>query len=164
MTSPTIIPAVVPTAGTSSSRPGPSNPRPARAHARGVPMTGLASLPRDASMRYAIVSVDNRGRFTDQSMVRALGWSPGQRLDIGVSCGAVLVQPHDDGLFTLNPRGHVPFPVAVRRWCAVSPGDRVLLAAAPEHGVLVVHTMAALDAMLARYHTAVMGGEGDDQP
>lgn len=55
-------------------------------------------------------------------------------------------------------------PVAVRRWCAVRAGDRVLLVAAPDRGVLVVHTMAALDAMLGRYHAALAGGESDEQP
>jgi bifunctional DNA-binding transcriptional regulator/antitoxin component of YhaV-PrlF toxin-antitoxin module len=127
-------------------------------------MAGLASLPWDASLRYAIVTVDGRGRFTDQGIVRALGWGPGDRLDIGVSCGAVIIRAHDEGLFTLNARGHVPVPVAVRRWCAVRAGDRVLLVAAPDRGVLVVHTMAALDAMLGRYHAALAGGESDEQP
>jgi bifunctional DNA-binding transcriptional regulator/antitoxin component of YhaV-PrlF toxin-antitoxin module len=159
-----IIPAVMPRTGAASSPPGPNNPRAARSHARGAPMAGLASLPRDVSMRYAIVIVDERGRFTDQSIVRALGWGPGDRLDIGVSCGAVVIRTSAEGVFALNARGHVPVPVAVRRWCAVRTGDRVLLAAAPEHGVLVVHTMAALDAMVERYHAAMAGGASDDQP
>ena len=114
-------------------------------------------------MRYAIVSVDHRGRFTDQSLVRALGWRPRDRVDIGVSCGAVIIQAHHEGVFALNARGHVPIPAAVRRWCAVGAGDRVLLAAAPERGVLVVHTMAALDAMVVGYHAGLAGGEHDDQ-
>jgi hypothetical protein len=55
-------------------------------------------------------------------------------------------------------------PASVRRWCALEAGDRVLLAAAPDSGVLVVHTMATLDAVLERHHAALAGGEIDDQP
>jgi hypothetical protein len=65
-------------------------------------------------------------------------------------------------VFTLTGKGHVLIPAAVRHWCVVGAGDRVLLAAAPDHGVLVVHTMAALDAMVMRYHASLLGGDRDD--
>jgi formylmethanofuran dehydrogenase subunit D len=115
-------------------------------------------------MRYAIVSMDNRGRLADQSIMAALGWKPGDRVNIGVSLGAVVIQAHDEGVFALNAKAHLFVPASVRRWCALQAGDRVLLAAAPDHGALVVHTMATLDAMLQRHHAALAGGDSDDQP
>jgi bifunctional DNA-binding transcriptional regulator/antitoxin component of YhaV-PrlF toxin-antitoxin module len=124
----------------------------------------LASLPRDASLRYAIVTVDDRGRFTDQSIVRAMGWGPGRRVETRVVSGVLVIQAKDGGLHALTPKGHVQLPTAVRQWFAMGAGDRVLLAAAPDRGVLVVHTMAALDAMLERYHGALAGGEPDERP
>ncbi|SDZ24308.1 hypothetical protein SAMN05421504_11153 [Amycolatopsis xylanica] len=38
-------------------------------------------------------------------------------------------------------------------------GDRVLLVADPVQRVLVVHPMAALDAMVVGYHETLLGGE-----
>lgn len=60
----------------------------------------------------------------------------------------------------MDPAGVRPFGTVetahrqlIRRWCGLNPGDRVLLAAAPEPGLLLVHTMQALDATVADFHT-----------
>ncbi|GAA4855413.1 hypothetical protein GCM10025787_44300 [Saccharopolyspora rosea] len=104
-------------------------------------------------MLYRIAAVDERGRIAEGRIVGARGWSPGQRLRLEpLSNTTVAVLADPGGLFTLTRRGHVPLPIAVRRWCGLQPGDRVLLAAAPEKQLLVVHTMAALDAMVAAFH------------
>jgi hypothetical protein len=161
VTSPMIIPGVVSRTDTTGTTHH-TVPAADRSGTRGMPMAGLPAFPRDASMRYAIVALDNRGRLADQSIMAALRWGPGQRVDIGISAGAVVIQARDEGVFRLNAKRHVFVPAAVRRWWALAAGDRVLLAAAPDHGVLVVHTMAALDAMLVRYHTAVGGGDRDE--
>ncbi|GGM67957.1 hypothetical protein GCM10011608_61480 [Micromonospora sonchi] len=48
--------------------------------------------------------------------------------------------------------------MAVRQWCGLTAGDRVLLAASPADGLLVVHPPAALDAMVVAVHADVLGG------
>jgi hypothetical protein len=53
----------------------------------------------------------------------------------------------------------VRLPATVRHWCGLSPGSRVLLAADPAAGRLVVHPPAALDAMIGQFHARVPGGE-----
>ena len=53
---------------------------------------------------------------------------------------------------------YVFLPAAVRRWCGLEAGNQAFLAAAPEHGVLVVHTMATLDAMVVRHHATLAEG------
>jgi len=51
----------------------------------------------------------------------------------------------------------------VRRRCGLRPGEQVLVAADPNHDVLVVHPLAALDAMVIAFHAALAGDEDDDR-
>jgi hypothetical protein len=52
----------------------------------------------------------------------------------------------------------VRLPVPARRGCGIEPGNRVLLAADPAIGLLVVHPLASLDAMVAGRHAAALDG------
>ena len=62
------------------------------------------------------------------------------------------------GVFTVTGQGHLHLPAAVRHWCGLTAGDRVLLAANPADGLLVLHPPAALDAMVVAVHADVLGG------
>jgi bifunctional DNA-binding transcriptional regulator/antitoxin component of YhaV-PrlF toxin-antitoxin module len=108
---------------------------------------------------YGLATVDDRGRVADHAIVHALGWQASTRLHIRVIEGLVLVTASRPGVFTVTKRGHVRLPATVRHWCGVETGDRVLLAAEPTEGVLVVHPPAGLDTMLARLHAQVMARE-----
>jgi bifunctional DNA-binding transcriptional regulator/antitoxin component of YhaV-PrlF toxin-antitoxin module len=59
----------------------------------------------------------------------------------------------------VSSQGRVHLPAAARRACRIIPGDRVLLAAEPADGILLVHPLATLDAMVARLRDHVMAGE-----
>jgi bifunctional DNA-binding transcriptional regulator/antitoxin component of YhaV-PrlF toxin-antitoxin module len=63
------------------------------------------------------------------------------------------------GVFSVTGQGHVRLPATVRRWCGLATGDRVLLAAEPARGLLVVHPPAALDAMIGQFQAAVLAGD-----
>jgi hypothetical protein len=52
----------------------PCSPAPAK-RVRGLPLPALRALPRDGALSYAIVVMDDHGRITDRSVLRALGWS-----------------------------------------------------------------------------------------
>ncbi len=106
-----------------------------------------------------IAALDDRGRVAERSMVRALGWQPGQRLAIRAGTQVITITADPAGVFTLARRGHIPLPVAARRWCFLAPGDRVLLAAAPQQAVLRLYTMAALEAMISGFGTSQAGGD-----
>jgi bifunctional DNA-binding transcriptional regulator/antitoxin component of YhaV-PrlF toxin-antitoxin module len=45
-------------------------------------------------------------------------------------------------------------PAGARRLHNIETGDHVLLAAAPEYGIVIIHTRQAINDMLARYHSA----------
>jgi hypothetical protein len=90
--------------------------------------------------------------------MEALGWVPGTRLYFRER-GGLIVVTDDRGVFSITSQGHLRLPATVRHWCRLVPGDRVLLAADPAEGHLVVHPPAALDAMIIQFHVAVLDGE-----
>jgi bifunctional DNA-binding transcriptional regulator/antitoxin component of YhaV-PrlF toxin-antitoxin module len=63
------------------------------------------------------------------------------------------------GVFSPTRGGHLRLPATVRRWCGLGAGDRVLLAAEPDAGLLVVHPPASLDAMVGWAHARALGGD-----
>ncbi|WFE52964.1 AbrB/MazE/SpoVT family DNA-binding domain-containing protein [Micromonospora sp. WMMD1155] len=123
-----------------------------------LPLPDLPT-PRAGSTVYGLAAIDVSGRIADRMIVRALGWACGTRLHIHESAGLIVVRLDPQGVFTLTGQGHLHLPAAVRKWCGLKPGDRLLLAADPDGGVLVVHPPAALDAVVAQIHTAALGGE-----
>jgi hypothetical protein len=108
---------------------------------------------------YGLATIDCNGRVAETAVINALGWVPGTRLDIRETGGLVLVIASRHGAFSLAGQGYLRLPATVRHWCGLVPGDRVLLAAEPGQGRLVVHPPAALDAMITQFHASVLGGE-----
>ncbi|MET7423646.1 AbrB/MazE/SpoVT family DNA-binding domain-containing protein [Dactylosporangium sp. NPDC005555] len=113
---------------------------------------------RTRSTVYGLAAVDNRGRIADGALFRALGWPPGTRLEVKAHLGLVLVRSDQQGVLSINRLGHLQLPVAVRRWCDLAPGDKVLLAAEPDQQLLVIHPPTTLDAMITQAH-ATLGGD-----
>ncbi|MFV2104878.1 hypothetical protein, partial [Micromonospora sp. LOL_024] len=120
----------------------------------------LSPLPeRRASTRvYGVAALEGSGRLRDRAVVRALGWGPGTRLDIRENGGVIVVRADAQGVFRLTGQGYLRLPASVRHWCGLTPGDRLLLAADPALGVLVVYSVAALDEFVAQSCAAVLGG------
>ncbi|BCJ61684.1 hypothetical protein Jiend_51060 [Micromonospora endophytica] len=109
-------------------------------------------------MVYGVAVIDVSGRIADRTIIRTLGWTPGTRLHIRECSGLIVVRVDREGVFTVTGQGRLHLPVAVRQWCGLTAGDRVLLAASPADGLLVVHPPAALDAMVMSVHAVVLGG------
>jgi hypothetical protein len=104
-------------------------------------------------------TIDCNGRVAETTVITALGWVPGTRLDIRVRGGLVQVTPDPHAVFTITQPGQVRLPATVRHWCDLTPGSRVLLAADLTTGLLVVHPPAAWQAMLTTFHATMLGGE-----
>jgi bifunctional DNA-binding transcriptional regulator/antitoxin component of YhaV-PrlF toxin-antitoxin module len=115
-------------------------------------MPELHRLPRDASMLYGIGRADASGRVAGHAIVEALGWQCGDRLEIVTTARAIVIRASPSGFFFVPRRPCIVIPVTARRHCGIKAGDSVLLAAAPEYGIVIVHTLSALDGMLAEYH------------
>ncbi|WP_297538054.1 AbrB/MazE/SpoVT family DNA-binding domain-containing protein [Amycolatopsis sp.] len=143
----------------------PATPLQRDGHATGLPATlrtlPLPSVPtpRTNTAVYGLAAVDRRGRIADHAIVHALGWQPGTRLDIRETHGLLLIHADPRGVFSVTKQGHLRLPAPVRHRCCLVPGDRVLLAADPDRGLLIVHPPAALDDILAQRHAGLLGGD-----
>ena len=83
-------------------------------------------------------------------MLRALGWSAGLRLAISETGGVLTVHTDPAGDHQVTNQGHLRIPAPLRHRCALAPGDRVLLAADPDHSRLAIYPPAALDHALTQ--------------
>ncbi len=119
-----------------------------------LPLTSLPALPRDGSLLYRISRVDSSGRATSREISAALGWNPGDPLEVTVRSRTIIIWSSADGMARVPRKPGVLLPAAARHQCAIRAGDSVLLAAAPDYSLVIVHTMACLDDMLACYLAA----------
>jgi len=131
-----------------AARSAPSQP------ASPLPPFGLHQLPRDASMLYDIGRVDGSGRVSSNDIVNALHWRPGSRLDVILTPRTIVISTAPGGQFRVPQRPCIIIPSHARRPHDISPGDHVLIAAAPDHGLVIVYPLSALDEMISRYHSA----------
>ena len=133
---------------------------PVRQARRTLPLAGLSPEgERSTSVAYALSAVDKSGRLADRSIVRGLGWLPGTRFDARERAGVIVAWAAVDGVCRVDDRGHLILPLAVRRWCRLAAGDRVLLAADHADGVLVAYPLGMLDRLLDGVRAVVAGGE-----
>ena len=129
-----------------------------------LPLAELLPLLRAGSLRYGLARVDASGVVSNRSTIRALGWRCGDQLQVSVVAGSVVVHRDPGGVFRMPAKPYLVLPSAVRHRCGLRAGEQVLVAADPHHDVLVVHPLAALDAMVLAFHAALLRGEADDQP
>lgn len=120
---------------------------------RPLPMAKVRQLPHDASVLYGIGRIDASGRISERHIVRALGWQPGQRLDIALLARGITIRSSPNGSIVLPRTQRLVVPLAARRHCGITSGDYLLLAALPEHGIVIIHTTKVLDDMLIHHHT-----------
>jgi bifunctional DNA-binding transcriptional regulator/antitoxin component of YhaV-PrlF toxin-antitoxin module len=110
-------------------------------------------------MLYGIGSVDSSGRVAHGDIVEALRWRPGDKLEMIFSHGTIVIRVSPDGFYSVPRRPRIIIPAIARRRCAIRPGDHVLLAAAPDYGIVIVYPLPVLDEMIARYHSASSAAE-----
>ena len=103
--------------------------------------------------------VDTSGRVANSDIVEGLRWRPGDKLEMILSQGAIVIRVSPDGLFSVPHRPRIFIPARARRRHAIRPGDQVLLVAAPDYGIVIVYPLSVVDEMIARYHSADSGSE-----
>jgi len=69
-----------------------------------------------------------------------------------VGRGYIALQPAGDGALSLDKRMRLGLPPGLLRYCGLRSGDKVLLVAAPEHRMLILHPMANLAHMTRIFH------------
>jgi hypothetical protein len=128
----------------------------------GLPLAPLLAPMPAPSLYCALTPIDDRGRLADRSTIRALRWPPGQPITISVVQETVVVSSGSNGAESITRQGHLRLPAHVRHLCRITPGDRLLIAAAPGPGVLVGYTTPSLESILLKHH---LGSNGhSDRP
>jgi len=125
------------------------------------PAPPVAPLPAAGGQSgiYGLAKIDHRGRVTDATVERALGWPPGTRPNIQETNGVIVVSVDDRGVVTMPNQGHLCLPLPVRRWCRLDPGDQVLLTVGQHANRLFVYPSTTLDELLGEHRLALFGGE-----
>jgi hypothetical protein len=114
-----------------------------------LPMASVEQPARSTAI-HSIRPVDTNGRVVDKAIVGALDWHPGDLLVWRVTGGLVLITRPGHGKRGVTKYGHISIPAAVRHAAGIRIRDRVLLAADPDHALLVVYPAHVLDDILAR--------------
>jgi hypothetical protein len=129
-----------------------------------LPLAELPELgdPADAPGGRLVCSaatMDCNGRLADATVIGALGWGVGARLDIRVRSGLVIVSAAPDAVFTISRAGHLRLPAPVRHRCELASGDRLLLVADPDAGTLLVYPPRTWRAMIAQFVTGQLSDQ-----
>lgn len=104
-----------------------------------VPFERPPALPDGPSgqVHCATASLDARGRLSERTAIRALGWLAGQPIKIDARDCVAVVTKTVSSRWSIGPRGYLHLPAAIRHACILRAGDRVLLLALPERSLLL---------------------------
>jgi hypothetical protein len=119
----------------------------------GLPLAPLFPPVPAPSFYYALTPIDNRGRLADRSPIRAVGWPPGQSITISVVQETIIAISRSDGAELITRQGHLRLPARIRHACRLTPGARLLIAAAPAKNFIAAYTMPLLETILLKHHT-----------
>jgi hypothetical protein len=120
----------------------------------GLPLPPLLAPMPAPSLYYVVTPIDARGRVADRSPIRFLGWPPNHPIVISVAHQAIVITHQIDGTESITRQGHLRLPARIRHLCRTTPGDRLLVAAAPDADLIVVYTMAHLESILLTHHVS----------
>lgn len=124
----------------------------------------LATLPTTARAKGAgdvsfdVARLDSSGRLSSRELIRALGWPAGQRLNVAVVDGRILVTPSTTGRHAVTARGEVSVPAQARALSGIGLDERVLMTADLTGGLLMVHPAMSVARLLSGLHADVPGG------
>ena len=102
---------------------------------RAFPTAALARATPDGDdvgpVVVGVAAVDGSGRVRERTVLAALGWSHGDRLDIRIVRTIAVLHPAPHGRLRVDARDQIALPTGCRTTLGVRPGDRVILAARP---------------------------------
>jgi hypothetical protein len=122
--------------------------------ARPLPIARLIDTAPANADRVVVTSMDLYGRLADRTPILALNWHPGTHIEFGVNPEAGTIVVRRGGTGRVSRQGRLRLPAHIRRQFRLAAGDRLLIAALAHHGLLIAHTMAAVDRMVLAYHAS----------
>jgi hypothetical protein len=112
-------------------------------------------------MYYAVTRMDQRGRLADRSLLRLLGWLPGQQVDLRVCHGLVIVAVLSERGVAVTRQGHLRLPAVVRHACGLLSGQQILIAAEPHGEAITLYPASVVDTAFARLLGWFAEGDSD---
>ena len=104
-----------------------------------------------------VARLDPSGRFTSRTVILALGWQPGQPVEISVIDRAVVFTAAAPGRLAVGGRGELAVPAPARVMAGMDRSRQVVLVAVPGHAALLVHPPALVAGLLAAYYARQPG-------
>lgn len=95
-----------------------------------------------------MAAVDHSGRVRDRLVLAALGWEPGDHTDVTMGPRALVLRRATDGGVPIDARGRVFLPAGAWTLLAIAVDERVLLAADPRRGRMIVYPVPVVAALL----------------
>jgi hypothetical protein len=119
-----------------------------------VPELPVLRLPTVTAQELLLgtARVDRSGRVHEHTLLGALAWRPGQRVDIATVRDAIIVHAVPTGLHTVCGRGELVLPAAARALCDITVKSVVVLAAAIDQDILVIHPTVTIAGLLWAYY------------
>ncbi|WP_306215625.1 hypothetical protein [Actinoplanes sp. RD1] len=120
-------------------------------------------LPVDdgsGSLLLDMARLDASGRFSARVLLRVLGWTAQQRVDLTVAGDALIIGSSPTGRQKIGVRGELAVPGSTRAMLGLDEDPRVVLVAALDSRVLVVHPHTVVAQLLAGHYRreGVSGG------
>jgi hypothetical protein len=100
--------------------------------------------------------MDRSGRVHERLLLDKLGWHPGRQLDMDTLHGMILIAATPAGQHTVDARGAIAPPAALRHLCGIEHGPPLVLAAAVPEQVMVIHPAATVAHLLAEHYTNLL--------
>lgn len=122
-------------------------------HIEPLPLaTAPSEPPTDSTIRYALGCIDDSGKVPAAHLLESLAWEAGDRLNVSVRRGVVVLQRDPEGLVAVTRRRALVIPAAARRVSGIRSADSLLLAAVVGLNTVVVHPPLIIDKMMTLYH------------
>jgi hypothetical protein len=108
-----------------------------------------------------VARLDASGRFCSRSLLTALAWTPGHRIDLQVGADAVVIHSSASGRQAVGSRSELTLPISARRLAGLDAQPHVLLVAVPTRDLLIAHPPALIAHLLAEHYGRQPDRHGD---
>lgn len=104
-----------------------------------------------------VAHLDASGRFTSRPVMCALGWQPGQQVEMSMTDQAVLFTAVGTGRLKVGRRGELAVPAPARVMAGLDRSRQVVLLAMPSRAMLIMHPPALVAGLLADHYAQQPG-------
>jgi hypothetical protein len=131
-------------------------PRPAPPPAP-LPALPTRRAPESRTLLVDAARVDPTGRVWVSTLLRALGWAAGDRIDVDHTGTALIVQTTPTGTHAVGARGSLSLPAPQRALSGIQIAATVILVAAVDANMLLVCPAAVVGPILSTRYAHLLG-------